>query len=44
MCMAIWVMENSREGQKLERFFPKQDHISRKNSCLEKWISMALVF
>ena len=44
--MAIWVMENSREGQKnkKKRFCPKLDHISRKHSCLEKWIRMANVF
>ena len=42
--MAIWVMENSREGQKTESICSKHDHISRKNSYLEKWISMDKVF
>jgi len=34
--MAIWVMNNSREDKKPEMFCPKLNHVSRKNSYLEK--------
>jgi hypothetical protein len=40
--MVIRVVEFSREGTKLERFLPKNQHIQRKFLNFENWDSSAL--
>ena len=43
--MALWrygLWRIQGRDTKLERFCPKHDHIARKKSYLEKWISMDL--
>ena len=37
--MAIWVVEISNGGTKLERFLPKNQHTQRKLLNFENWVN-----